>query len=129
MNPEDMIGRSYTYKGYRHEVLDATHPEEDLYVIKTDKRTLRLTEEEVQKDLKPIKEGNRVKDALALRNNVISDGRSLNSLSDILLENIKKVQADPKFIDQARATNETAKTIIDLKRAQLEAIRLAREIV
>jgi hypothetical protein len=50
----------------------------------------------------------------------------MGSLADTLLDTIERVRTDKTYIDQAQSINETAKTLIDLKRAQIELIRLIK---
>ena len=54
------------------------------------------------------------------------ESKEMASLGDVLMATIKKVQDDKTYVEQAVAINDTAKTVIDLKRAQIELIRLMK---
>lgn len=51
----------------------------------------------------------------------------LGELSDILMDSIRKVKADATFIDQARAINEQAKTVVDIMKVRVEALKVIKD--
>lgn len=51
----------------------------------------------------------------------------MTALADVLLDNIEKCKNNPAFIEQARAINENARTLIEMQKVKLDMIRLIRE--
>jgi hypothetical protein len=123
-----MVGRTFLYSGTEYSVMKITHVEDDLYDVQTDKRTIRLSDGELRKEFLPVhvptKKGTNGQALVKY----LPDGKDMVDLSAVLNENIKKLQTDATFIDQARAINESAKTIIELKKLQLDVIRTARDL-
>lgn len=52
-----------------------------------------------------------------------------NELADIVLENIKMVQQDKTYVEQAQAVNNSVDMIIKLARTEIEAVRVIHEIM
>ncbi len=49
-------------------------------------------------------------------------------LSAILMENIKKVQADPNYINQAKEIRDNVREIINLGRVEIDMFREVRKV-
>lgn len=50
-------------------------------------------------------------------------------LSEILMANIKKVQEDPGFINQAKEVRDNVRELVNLARVEIDMIREARKVV
>jgi hypothetical protein len=122
-----MIGKTFLYMGTEYVVKEIATIEPDLYRIVTDKRIIRLTWAELQKDFMPVMTAKEKTTGVILYRGLQFETTQLRDLAAVLMENIKKVQADAKFIDQARSINQTAKTLIDLKRTQIEMVKLVKD--
>lgn len=121
----NMIGKTYMFNSNQHTIKDIQSTEEDIYHVVTDKRTIKVSEEELLEDFLPI-DGNYQK--LQVYQELSIEPAQLNDLGTILLDNIKKVQEDASYVEQAKSINESAKTLIDLKKTQIEAIKVIRSI-
>lgn len=51
---------------------------------------------------------------------------SNKELREILMDNIRKVQADKEFIPQAAAINEQLKSIIDMRKTEVDVLKLLK---
>jgi len=58
---------------------------------------------------------------------IISETAS--KLSDILMNNITKVQADPSFVPQAKEVRDNVRELVNLARVEIDMIREARKVV
>lgn len=56
---------------------------------------------------------------------VTSISNNASELSQLLMSNIRRLKEDPKFIPQAEAINSQVKTLIDLGKTELEAMKLS----
>lgn len=121
-----MINKRFIHNGVNIRINNINHQESDIYEIITDKKAFLASEEELVKDFHPLDEKGEAN--LELYRGIQFNVSTLDDLSTTLMDNIKKVQEDPKHIDQARATNEIAKAVIDIKKVQIEAIRLMKDI-
>lgn len=123
-----MIGKSYLYMGTEHEIQEVTPIEGDLFAVRTDKRTIKVSWGEIRSDFIPV-----TSRALEVRRQQVFAGLQVESnqmtaLAATLLKKIEKTEKDPAFIDRARAINDQAKTLIDLKRLQLDILKTAIDV-
>jgi len=125
--------------------LQVNYNGEDLYVdshevskgiikIFTNKRTLVILEEDfdpkdfivqapVPLPLIPKEENRYLQNG---NNNQVQSsiiGQNASELTNIIMDNIKKVKEDPSFIPQAEAINSGVKTIIDIAKTQIEGYK------
>lgn len=56
-------------------------------------------------------------------------GNNAGELSRILMDNIKKVQEDPKYIGQAKEVRDNVREVISLARIEVDMIREVRKVV
>lgn len=54
---------------------------------------------------------------------------SFKELTSILMENIKKVQQDKGYVDQAQQVSQSVKMIVELAKTEIEAVKAVNEIV
>lgn len=120
-----MIGRTYLYGGENYVIKDVTHVEDDLFDVRTDKRSLRLSAGELKKDFLPVHVPAKRGNALA---KLLENDSDMVNLSKVLSDSIKKLEKDATFIPQAQAINETAGKLIDLKKLQLDVIKTSRDL-
>jgi hypothetical protein len=57
---------------------------------------------------------------------ILPKNGAATDLKKILLENITKVQSDPKYVEQANAINKSATAIINLARLEVEFFKLKK---
>lgn len=125
---EKMIGKTYLYGSENHTIKQIRRFEDDLYDVQTDKRTIRVSKSDIRKDFLPVHTPK--EQTLILRQTLHIENRTVGDLAAILMKNIEKVNSvgGEKHIDQAKAINEQAKVLIDLKRLQLDIIKTAQGI-
>jgi len=119
-----MVGKSYLYRGNEHKIRSVELNGDGRYVVKTDRTEIKLSAKEIRKEMLPIERG---ETALVLDKYTIESRVQMGSLSDVLMREIEKLQTDPKRIDQARAISETARTLIELKKTEIEMLKLAKD--
>jgi hypothetical protein len=119
----DMVGKEFLYNANPVEIIDIKGNDDGTFRVHTDQKVFNVTKEELRKDFLPVEEEERQPTSgieLFHKNDGTGD------LATILMGNIKKLQDDASFIDQSKAINETAKNIIELKKAQVEAFKAVR---
>ncbi len=120
---EKMIGRSFLYMANEITIKSITRgKDDDLFVVNSDTgRTLTCTLGELRKEFlpcgpKPI--------AIEIYRDL--DARMpLNHVVEALEDNLAKIKADPGYLPQAKAVNETAKQLIELRKVQVEMVKIA----
>ena len=127
---KSMVGNSYLYHAHEHQVMDVTQKGEDLYEIttdKTDKKKIALTVSEIEKEFLPIEDDGYDK-KLALFNKIQKEGIPLVDVSTELMAVIKKVKESPAYIHQAQTIILSAKALVDLKRLQIDLLRIMADL-
>lgn len=56
-----------------------------------------------------------------------ADGGTMTDLTQVFMDNIKKVQKDPAYIEQAKTINGSVKEIINITRLKVDMIREVRK--
>lgn len=56
-------------------------------------------------------------------------GENATALSNILIDNIKKVQDNPAYIGQAKEIRDNVREIVNLARVEIDMIREVRKVV
>ncbi|GAB3937562.1 hypothetical protein [Larkinella terrae] len=51
----------------------------------------------------------------------------LGELADILMDSIRKVKGNKEYIEQARAINDQAKTLVDIAKVRVEALKVVSQ--
>ncbi len=123
-----MIGRLYMHN-MREVLIEGVRPTEDgLYVqflIKN--KWVTVNPKDVAREFLPIEGPVEHERSLATLKELMASNRQLTDLSSVLLNNIRKMEASPNYIGQAKEINEHAKTLIDMERLRLEMIKIVRE--
>ena len=104
------------------------HQEDDLYKVITDDKDLLMSEEELIKDFMPVHSQEDENRKLSVVESVMSSNNQMQDIGEILLQNIKKVQDDPEYVDQAKSVNDSVKNFIDIKKTQIEALRVTKDL-
>jgi hypothetical protein len=125
----EMIGKTYLYNGDQHTIQRIEPYEDDLVDVYTDKRRIRISKGELKELFKPVH-------VPAVRNNgsdtalitlLQAENKPMDDLAATLDNVIKKIEADETYIKRAKAINETARSIINLRKAQIELFKLAKK--
>lgn len=146
---EEMKGNTYYYPATKKEYLiKSSDCKETAKIIRiqTDKEDLTIFKEdfeEIYKSLEfitQVKELEEMGQALEVQNqsNMSIAHKPIDSIqkstligsnggeiANILMDNIRRVQEDPKFIAQAQATSDVAKTYIDLCKTEIDMYRVS----
>lgn len=121
-----LIGRTVLYMGKEILIKDIRRMRDDLFQVVTSDRVINVRSAELKKEFLPIENELEKSESLTLYRGIQLESKEMIGLADTLLATIEKVKEDKAYIDQAESINETAKTLIDLKRAQIELIRLIK---
>jgi hypothetical protein len=122
---EWMKGRTFLNDGKQITIAKISRDVDDYKLTDEKNQVSFVTAAELKKDFQPIDEGNKNGTALATRA-IASTNADLDKLTQGLFNAFDKLGADggEKYIAQATAMNETAENIINIKRTQLEAVKL-----
>lgn len=121
-----MVGKTYVFKNETHTIKSINHAFQDTYHVVSNLRQFQATEDQIEEDFKEVSSKEQEQTNLVISSHSARELENMNSLSDILMENIKKVQDDPQYIDRAKSINESAKNLIELKKTQLEVVKLLK---
>lgn len=128
MKAKQLKGQSVMYRTETYFVKDIRVDDEGTHVLTTDKGILKLTSSQVANDLLPVADEETpeaTQRSLVMRLTA-DDANDIKELSAMVMDGIRRVQQDPEFIDQARAINEGAKVIVDIKKLVIDAVRVVR---
>lgn len=121
-----MAGQHYTYKGETFLVQGLEVRSENEVLLHTSARTIPFSSEMIAKyflsDCHPVDPP-----APAPPELPAAKDEDISSLTNFLMDNIRKLKDDPSFIPQAQTMAKTAQTIINLKALQLEAYKEMRK--
>lgn len=124
---QEMRGHAYLIAGKPHRILSHRVDDNDSVQITTDQQLFFLTEAELPEWVEgcvPL-ESNQV----AVLNTEAAQmmapmSGALGQLTNILLDNIAKVQANPEYIPQATAIKDQVQVFIGLARVQIDGARV-----
>lgn len=123
----DMEGYTYLYNGEQHIIQRVEHYEDDLYDVYTDKRRIKVSRADLKKDFKrvhlPARNNGHDSELAAL---LKEENKPINDLVkklDALIDRIDKKEVD---INTAKAINETARSIIQARKTQIDLYKLAK---
>ncbi len=122
----EMIGRTYLYNGNQYLISDVRYAEDDLYDVFTDKRRIRVNKSDL-KNFQPVQVPSRPENNTALILALKESNKPMDDLAAKLMETIATVEKDASFIPKAAMINKTAKNLIDIRKAQIELMKLVRK--
>jgi hypothetical protein len=125
-----MLGRTYIYSNDEHTIqsIDEIEDQTGIYLVTTDKKKFKLREKQILMDFRLSTKSNGSTEITALMRIIEDKTAPTDGLVATLLENIAKLKDTPGYIEQARAINDHAKTILDIKKTQIEVMRLAVDL-
>ena len=128
-NYKTMIGKTYLYNAREVIIEDFRMSADGVYVqFLINNKWVSFEPKDVKKELF-IVETNIAKEQRAIVLNEAKAGnKAMVDLGQILLSNIKKLETDATFLDQAKVINDHAKTLIDIQRTRIEIFKLANEV-
>lgn len=119
------LGKNFLYLGANILIQNYVRKEDKTRVI-TDRRDYNLTDEELAlflEELQPV-DSSGTSPAVVSQAATILNNSGLSELQKILLDNIKKVQADKEYIPQASEIQNQVKTYIDLAKVQIDCVKV-----
>lgn len=114
---ERMVGESFLYHGNQIKIKDYYKEEENNSIrIITQTEPILIANSKIQEfvsDCLPIEESKSL--------SIVSESQAtITSLKDILMDNIKKVQGDKDYINQAKTINNSVNTLITMVSLQVK---------
>lgn len=123
-----MIGGTYVYRNNEYTIKSIDFEEDENYKVTTlTGKVIRLSGGELLERFVPVRAGTDDSKAVVLFEKMNTD-LSTKTLISTLTDTLEKLKTDPAYIPQARAINETAKTIIDLGKLQVEIVRAVKGV-
>jgi hypothetical protein len=116
---EKMLSKTYIYKQEHIRIKDYyPEPEEGTIKIITDKAPITINASEVTQFIdKCLAVDDENTQALQI---VTESQKTITSLKDILLDNIKKVQENKEYINQAKTINNSVNTLLNMVSLELK---------
>lgn len=119
---QEMINGTFTYQGKTHVIRSVTFDEvSGMYNVQTDSKLIIETEKGMN-EFRPHTEPDTPRHE-SLVTSAKKQNNDLDTVGDLLLKSMKKVQEDPKQIDQALALGQQAQVFINLKKLQLDIVK------
>lgn len=120
-----MRGNAYIYRGTYYEINDAMMVD-GLVLISTNKLMLRFTEleflQEFNNFLPTAKESAEI--VLTAQATQTPLNGMAKTVKDTIMDSIKKIQNDPKYIAQAEAINRSVNTLVNIAKLELQAKKM-----
>lgn len=127
---EQMIGNSYQVGNQVIEIKDIrTSKDPDMYRVITPDGEIKATADELINDyiqLKVVKQELPAEEKAIVIRNLDTNLNKMEQLADILFNNITQVKENPEYVPQAKSINESAKQLIELRKTQIEMIKVAK---
>jgi len=124
---KSMRGKTFVFKNERYEIRDIEHAHNDKYIVHSDKMGIQVTEDQLREDFKEVMTEQRELMGVVIHQQGKKELQEMDSVTKILMDNIKKVQSSEKYIAQAKSVNESVKNLLAAKKTQIEVIKLMRE--
>lgn len=121
-----MIGHTYMVNGHYYKVQSYQLDTDGQLTIAADKKWFTAEADQVKKLLKqflPVALDNR-----EVELTLMPAKNEMRQIKNIVMDNIKKVQDDAKYIPQATAVNQSVNTLLNMAKLELQAAKLAREV-
>lgn len=116
------IGDKFTYRSEQYTLLGVDY-ESGVYKIDTDRERVIVTDlNEI--NFTTMEQNKYLEKPVEAPSSIITT--NAGELTNILMDNIKKVQNDASYISQAEAINSQVKTVIDIAKAQIEMYKAMR---
>lgn len=123
-----MVGKTYQYGGNIHYVISVTpNDDEEKFTIKTNRQEYHRKYEAGTDFLSHWQETSTVSQAAVPAVAVMEkENTMVDKLTDLLMDNIEKVQSNPEYIKQAQAINNNVNSIINLTKLKLDVMKYSK---
>jgi len=121
---QGLIGKTVMYNTRNYKLL-YFETEGDITRVGTDKKMLKFKNgqlEEFLKELSEVEETN-----LQIYKETSKGITLVSQMQDVIMDNIKKVQANPDYVPQAKEINKNVNSMIDLAKTQIEMLKIMHE--
>lgn len=122
--PKLIQGRMYMYNGENYIIKHIVRTTDGYLDIFTDKKKIRITPTE-QREFLPVDAPVKANEDIVLY--MKEQNKPLESLSTKLTGMIEKIETGTLDIKKAKAINETARSIIQLAKTQIDFVRVIRK--
>lgn len=122
-----MMGQTVMYKQKQH-ILNDWHIVDGRIHILTDTNAIIINKSEIQNELQKFKISGLPQNngtSTAIQTN--TDFKNLNTVEDVLMDAIQKVQDDPGFVSQAKAINSSVSQLVNVQKVKIEMMKLHRD--
>jgi len=120
----DMVGYTYMYKTVIYKIINYKVTAETV-VLGTDREIFVFPYKEINKHLAEFLEVEEEPEIRTTDITIISNDSAIDFINEIK-KNIIQIKNDPKFIEQAKAINDSINTVISLGRLQVEIAKLKK---
>lgn len=120
---KDMVGHTYMYNTHHYRILSFELNEQ--LTIVTDRRWFRFPLEDADKALKEFLPVEPEIEISALQ--VVPKASEMADLKMVLLDNIKRIQNDKEFIQQAHAINKSVTTLVNMARLEMSYLKFIKD--
>jgi hypothetical protein len=117
-----MVGRTYLYKKEQYTIL-TYFPEGEAVRLKTDSKDIVLLNDGLQHSLGLFLE---VEPEQTAALQPLQSSSTLSELHAVLMDTIRKVQADKEYVPQAAQINKTVTAATNLLKAEMDFFRLTK---
>lgn len=128
-----MIGKSFLVSGDVMLIQNITEAPavdgETIYSVDfSNGHDVKYSEEELLSDFKPVASEAIITANAHMAKSASKSFDSMDQLSDVLMDTIKKVQQSPEYVPQANAINNAAKGLVEINKTKIEAMKLVHEM-
>ncbi len=120
---DSMVGNSYLYNTNQVKILSYNIDGDQLTIV-TDKKWIHQSIKHMNGFLDEFLELESSDVTLAMQQKMSQTSESVQVARDALIDNIKKIQQDPKYIPQANEIQKSAKSLIELVKAEIEVAKM-----
>ena len=122
---QSMTGKTYMYNTIHHKILTYQIKSDEVTIV-TDKKWIVIPLTKINAELEQFLPIEFEKEAVIYV--TLFGKENKQSLKEVVMENIKKLQTDTAYISQAKAVNEQIKTMIAMAKLEIETIKLKKDL-
>lgn len=118
-----MRGNAYMFRATYYEINDAMMVD-GLVLISTNKLMLRFSELEFLQEFNNFLPTAKESTELVVHNQQTPLNGMAKTVKDTIMDSLKKIQEDPKYIAQADAINRSVNTLVNIAKLELQAKKM-----
>jgi len=122
---DNMVGNTYMYNTRNYKILKY-YTQNGTIILATDRELLNFKTEKTEEELKQFLP---VDESTSSAVTIFGKNKSeLNSLLTAIKENIELIKKDDKNIPKAKAINESVKSIIEVFKLEIDAVKITKNM-